>query len=377
MVQNVLVKHLKLLMFVLIFFLVLFTLPSIYSVSGASQIDVHPAIENHVAELNSNQPYVAGFHVYTPDLQTRGSLNATSITVSFPSVDTEAFSEDSWLGVGMFLQAQDSKFLHIDYGFYMMLVVDANGRLFVDVGLHQTRESSQPFQNPPSELIYAYTWQISASNSSIPINLSAHWDQEGNVHYFIFAEQTNFTLISINVPSLPNCENIIRKFYAGNAVVGAFPISVHVNYFQFGVISSEIIDNTCWVVSLKNPNILKTGRVAVGRVWREEGEKGWFAVDRAWTVQGDNSFLDADWMWGGKPYPGVDIQVQLNLAENSREALFSYTGKTLKPGAILWEGSDFIANDFHFQLDFRMLVIHFSLCIILCGYFNRFRLKYS
>ena len=120
MVQNVLVKHLKLLMFVLIFFLVLFTLPSIYSVSGASQIDVHPAIENHVAELNSNQPYVAGFHVYTPDLQTRGSLNATSITVSFPSVDTETFSEDSWLGVGMFLQAQDSKFLHIDYGFYMM-----------------------------------------------------------------------------------------------------------------------------------------------------------------------------------------------------------------------------------------------------------------
>jgi hypothetical protein len=240
----------------------------------------------------------------------------------------------------MFLQAQDSRFLHIDYGFYMMLVIDAHGQLFVDVGLHQTRETSLPFQNPRSELVYAYTWRVTTTNSAIPITLSAHWDQEGNVHYFMFAEPTNVTLTAIHVPSLPNCENIIRWFYAGNAIVNPFPVSTHVNYFQFGVVSSEALSGTPWVVNLRNPEISRTGWVARGRTWREHGEKGWVAVDRAWTVQGDNSFLDADWKWGGMPYHGVDAQVQFNQQDQLREVFFSYTGETLEPGAILWEGFD-------------------------------------
>jgi hypothetical protein len=42
---------------------------------------------HHIVELNSNQPYVAGYHVDTPDLYTRERVQATAITVSFPSTD--------------------------------------------------------------------------------------------------------------------------------------------------------------------------------------------------------------------------------------------------------------------------------------------------
>jgi hypothetical protein len=312
-------------------------------------IHIHPSEEQHVIELNSNQPYVAGFHVNTEDLRTRGTLNAASITVCFKSVETNSFPESAWLGGGMFIQAQDSKLLHIDYGFYMMVVIDANGRLFVDLGLHQTREFSVPFQNPPSELIYAYTWEVTALASSIPATISAHWDEEGTIHYYLFAEQTNVSLISINVPSLPNCESIIRKFYAGNTnvCVNSVPMKGYVNFFQFGIVSSETITDSPWIVSLRNPMILKTGRIAVAptKDWKTEGEKGWVPVDKAWTVQGDNSFLDADWKWGGKPYYGAEADVCFEPSEDLREVLFSYTGYTMKPGTILWGNANLLFSD--------------------------------
>jgi len=95
---------------------------------------------HHVAELNSDQPYVAGCCVTSEDLETYGTINGTAVEVSFPSTDSDYFPAGSWLGAGMFVQAQDTRFLHVDYGFYMMLVLDASGDLFIDVGLHQTRE---------------------------------------------------------------------------------------------------------------------------------------------------------------------------------------------------------------------------------------------
>lgn len=324
------------------------TLLFIGTATADNGINVYPSEERHVIELNSNQPYVAGFHVNTEDLRTRGTLNAASITVCFESVETNSFPESAWLGGGMFIQAQDHKFLHIDYGFYMMLVIDADGRLFVDMGLHQTREYSLPFQNPPSELIYAYTWEVATLNSAIPLTISAHWDQEGTIHYYLFREQTNVTLKSINVPSFPNCENIIRKFYAGNTNINTFSRPKgYINFFQFGVVSSETITDSQWEVSLRNPMILKTGRIAVAptKDWKTQGEKGWVPVDKAWTVQGDNSFLDADWKWGGKPYHGVDAEVRFDPSKDSREVSFSYTGHTLKPGTILWGDPKLLLSD--------------------------------
>jgi hypothetical protein len=264
----------------------------------------------------------------------------------------------------MFVQAQDSRFLHVDYGFYTMLVIDAEGKLYVDLGLYQTREVSHRFQNPPSELIYAYTWRIVTSRPSIPVTLSAHWDQEGNVHYSVFAEQTNVTLTVINIPSLPNCEHIIRRFYAGNAIANPFPVSTYVQYFQFGVVSSQIISSTPWVVSLKNPVMLKTGwAAALGKRWKDQ-EVGWTAVDHAWTLQGDNAFLDADWKWGGSPYPGVDAEVPFP-SEDAREVLFSYTGHTLEPGSLLWTSSDPTLNHLPFKAYASELKHHLSYYLVL------------
>jgi hypothetical protein len=294
-------------------------------VKAAEAIELTPTESHHVAELDSNQPYVAGYHVNTPDLYTRERVSATAVTVSFPSIDASYFPSGGWLGAGMFVQAQDSRFRNVDYAFYTMVVVDASGGFFVDLGLHQTRESTAPIQMPTEELLYAYTWRISGIAPDTPLILLASWDSEGVVHYSLSTSETNITVTSVNVATLPNCENIIRQFYAGNAVSGmpAFPFGHYVYYFQFGVVSSKIIENNHWSADLKDPRIFRKTR--------------WYLVETAWSAQGDMSYLDYDWMWGGTPYYGVSAKYYHNGLENPYETIFSYSGQTLHPGTVLWQ----------------------------------------
>jgi hypothetical protein len=283
------------------------------------------AVENHhIIELNSDQPYVAGYHVNTKDLGTRENVNATAVTVSFPLTDTSFFPSGSWLGGGMFVQAQDSRFRHVDYGFYMMLVLDASGNLFVDLGLHQTREGTLPLQMPTEEVVYAYTWRLVGADYATAVALQAIWNSSGFVHYSIIVSGVGFNLASVNVAALPNCENIIRRFYAGNAVVEPFPFSRYVNFFQFGAISSEPMNNNRWSVSIREPKVLR--------------QTGWVMVDRAWVTQGDISYLDWDWRWGGTPYTGVDVEYYGNQPISyPHEIIFFFNGHTASPGTVLWD----------------------------------------
>jgi len=285
-----------------------------------TQVETH-----HVAELNSNQPYVAGYDVITPDLHTMKPVSAVIITISFPSVDTRYFPSGSWLGGGLFVQDQDSRFGFVDYGFYIMLVLDAADDLFLDVGLHQTRESTAPLQGPTAELLYAYTWLISGIDPSTPVTLGAGWDSDGFVHYSLVAAGFNITLPPVNVAGLLGCENIQRQFWSGDWRPGTFPFAHYVHYFQFGVVSSEIIANDKWSVKLSNPQLMK----------KPEGE--WRSVDTAWSTQGDISYIDWDWMWGGAPYTGVTAQYYKNPLENPYELIFFYNGQTLPPGTVLWQ----------------------------------------
>ncbi len=296
------------------------------NVVAADTIALTPTEIHHVTELNSNQPYVAGYHVETPNLYTRERVEATSITVDFPSTDSDSFPADSWLGAGMFVQGQDSKLKHVDYAYYMMLVIDSQGNFFVDVGLHQTRESTAPLQMPTEELVYAYTWRISSLNPETPATLSANWDSNEYLHYSISAVGTNKTLLSIKVSSLPNCESAINRFYAGTAIAGtAFPQHHYVYYFQFGVVSNRIIPNANWSAHLRKPGILR--------------KSGWSLVETAWSTQGDMSYLDYDWVWGGAPYEGVSAKYHQNPLQDPYEVVFSHTGQSLPPGTILWEST--------------------------------------
>jgi len=207
-------------------FLIIIPLVAASSVKANDTIELTPMENHHVIELNSNQPYVAGYHVKTPDLETRETVRATAITISFPSTNTSYFPSASWLGAGMFVQAKTSRFRHVDYGFYTMLVLDAEGTLFLDVGMHQTREATPPLHMPTEQLVYAYTWQISGINPSTPVTLSARWDSEGWVHYSVSTSGSNVTLPPVNIIDFPDCKPIIRKFYAGNMVVMPFPLAV-------------------------------------------------------------------------------------------------------------------------------------------------------
>jgi hypothetical protein len=307
----------------LVTFLAIIPLFAASSVEATDTIELSPTENHHVIELNSDQPYVAGFHVNTPDLETRETVRATAITISFPSTNTSYFPSGSWLGAGMFVQAQTSQFRNVDYGFYTMLVLDAEGALFLDVGLHQTREANLPLHMPTEQLLYAYTWQISGIGPATPVTLSARWDSEGWVHYSVSAFGSNVTFLSVNIVDFPSCEPIIRRFYAGNCVVMPFPFTRYVHYFQFGVVSSTSIANNCWSVDLRDPRLLR--------------ETGWVFVDVAWSVQGDISYLDGSWMWGGVPYRGVSAQYYQNPLENPYEVVFFHNCQTLQPGTVLWQ----------------------------------------
>ena len=330
----------------------------LFAASGVRAIDtieLIPTENHHIAELNSDQPYVAGYHVKTPDLETREAVYAKAITVSFPSTDTSYFPSDSWLGGGMFVQAQDNKLKYVDYGFYTMLVLDAAGNFFFDVGLHQTREETAPIHMPTEELVYACTWQIRGIEPETPITLTASWDLEGWVHYSISAPGFNATLPPINVADLQNCQSIIRRFYAGNVVVGPFPFTRYVQYFQFGVVSSMTIANNHWFVDLKEPRLLR--------------QTGWAFVDTAWSIEGDISYLDYSWMWGGYPYSGVSAQYYKNPLENPREVIFFYNAKTLPCGTILWQPSNTTSDSStSFQPTFEPFKSHsfsFSICTLI------------
>jgi hypothetical protein len=292
---------------------------------GYDSFRLSPVTENHVAKLNSNMPYLAGFHVNANDLSLREQVNATAVTISFPSTDSEFFPSGSWLGGGMFVQAQDHVFINVDYGFYMMFVLDAAGRLFIDLGLHQTEEATAPNHACRSNIVYAYTWQITGIDSSTPVTLLQNWNNNGSVSYSVSALGQNRTLTTVNVVSMPNCQNIIKKFYAGNVVINAFPFSLYINYFQFGIISSQTLADPHWQVDVKEPKILRPS--------------GWVSIDKAWLLEGDHSYLDSSLMWGGATYAGADVQYYHHPLQKPYEIIFYYDGQTLTPGKILWDVS--------------------------------------
>ncbi len=224
----------------------------------------------------------------------------------------------------MFVQAQGTQLKFVDYAFYTMLVLDAAGNLFLDVGMHQTREEAS-LHRPTKQLVYAYTWRVGGIDSATPVTLCARLDSEGCVHYSVSTSGSNVTLPPINVTDFPGCEAILRWFYVGNRIVGPFPFSRYVQYFQFGVVSSTSISNDYWSVDLRDPRFLK--------YYKTE----WEFVENAWSIEGDISYLDWSWMWGGSPYHGVSAQYYQNPLENPYEVVFFYNGQTLPSGTVLWQ----------------------------------------
>lgn len=223
----------------------------------------------------------------------------------------------------MFVQGQDSKLRNVDYGFYTMLVLDSEGNMYLDLGMHQTREGTAPLQTPSEQLMYAYTWLIQGLNPEAFVTLTAAWDAEGWVHYSLAAPGFNVTVPAVYVPDMPGCSSIIRKFYCGNVIIDPFPFSRYIHYFQFGVLSSTAIANDHWSVQLKEPRLLR--------------ETGWALADTAWSIRGDIAYLDYNWIWGGTPYEGVSAEYSENSSQPPYEVAFFYNGKTLASGTVLWE----------------------------------------
>lgn len=317
---GMLLKHCRLKLVILFLVLGALVVPT---TKGFNSPDLSPIAQHHVAKLNSNMPYVAGFQVIADDLTLREHVNATAVTVSFPSTDTELWPSGSWLGGGMFVQGQDSLYRNVDYGFYMMLVLDASGNLFIDLGLHQTEEATLPIQSCKSNVVYAYTWQIAGIDRSTPITMVQSWNGSSFVDYSILISGHEEELTEVNVTGMPDCQNIIPTFYSGNVIIDPFPISRYINYFQFGVISSQALTDSHWQVNAKNPTLLR--------------KTGWVLVDKAWLLEGDHSYLDHDLTWGGTAYNGVDVQYYQHSLQNPYELVFSYGGITSTAGRVLWD----------------------------------------
>lgn len=314
----------RLLLFASVFIMLLSALRfSPFPISKAYETPTFTLLdEHHVIELNSNMPYVAGFQVDADDLSQRENVNATAVTVNFASAETAYFPPDSWLGGGMFVQAQDHFFRNVDYGFYMMLVLNSSGRLFVDAGLHQTEEETSPIQMARSSLVYSYTWLINNVTEPNPVKLSQTWIDKDSVQYSISISGFDVVLADVNVVAMPNCQNIIPKFYVGNVVIAQFPFSRYINYFQFGIASNKTIDDTHWQVDIQNPMMLRNN--------------GWALVNKAWLVEGDHSFLDQDLEWGGAIYPGISVTPDIQQSQGLYELNFKYTGNESVYKTTLW-----------------------------------------
>jgi hypothetical protein len=184
------------------------------------------------------------------------------------------------------------------------------------------------------------------------VTLLASWDSDGFVHYSLSTLQTTVAIASINVPNFAHYENIIRKFYAGNAIAGmGFPFGHYVYYFQFGVVSSGMIADSHWSVDLREPRIMR--------------DSGWSLVDTAWSTQGDISYLDYDWKWGGAPYEGVSAEYLNHPFESPYEVVFFYDGETLPRGTILWKPLDHESTVVHSDLIYLMDNISYPLAIVL------------
>ena len=317
-----LTKRCKLAVVVLLLVLCVLTVPR---TKGQTSLEPMQVAEHHVAGLNSNMPYVAGFQVAVDNLTVREYANATEVTVSFPSANTTLWPSDSWLGGGMFVQDQDHVYRNVDYGFYMMLVLDASGNMFIDLGLHQTEEQTLPLQTCMSTLVYAYTWQIEGINTSTPVTLIQSWNTNKSVNYSISVSGQQEELINVNVLSKPNCQHMIPTFYTGNVVLDQFPYSRYINYFQFGIMSSQPIDNPGWTVEVDKPTMRLNNN--------------WILVNKAWSLEGDHSYLDHDLMWGGAPYKGIKIQCYQHPLPNPYELLFSFNGTSSTTGKVLWDVS--------------------------------------
>jgi len=318
--------HQRLLFFAYAFILLLTVGSSSFPIGviyGApALVPVNEQNEHHVVELNSKMPYIAGFHVNADDLSQRENVNATAVTVSFASTEPFYFPPDSWLGCGMFVQAQDHFFHNVDYGFYMMLVLNSSGSLFVDAGLHQTEEETLPIQTANSSLVYSYTWLIKNVDISTPIKLSQTWLNSNSVRYSISVSGFELVLGDCNVVAMPNCKNIIPKFYVGNVVIDQFPFSRYINYFQFGIVSNKVINDAHWQADIQNPMMLRN--------------KGWAYVEKAWLLEGDHSFLDHDLMWGGTVYPGITVRPYLQQSQSLYEMTFRYTGNESANNMTIW-----------------------------------------
>jgi hypothetical protein len=277
---------------------------------------------HHVAQL-TYMPYVAGFQVYADDLSEYLEVSGTAVTASFDSTQPEYFPADSWLGCGMFVQAQDHYLYNVDYGFYMMLVIDSSGTMFIDVGLHQTEEASEPIQAANSTLVYCYTWLVKNVDKSAEVELFQTWLNSTSVRYSVSVSGLNQTLADINVKAMPNCNNIIPKFYAGNVIMGESPFVQVDNFFQFGIISNATIDNSHWQADIENPMMLMTNR-------------GWDLANKAWLLDGDHSFIDQNARWGGEAYPGISVTPNVEQSKNLYQLSFKYTGKQYSGSKTLW-----------------------------------------
>jgi len=306
------------------FALILLVIVQAIPVNCLDNVNFVPSSEHHVAELNSPMPYVAGFHVNSDNLTLREVVNATAVTVSFGATDPNFFPIDAWIGGGMFVQAQDSFFRNVDYGFYMMLTIDSYSRLFIDLGLHQTEEATFPNHTPRSNLVFSYSWQIVNADVSDQFTLEQRWIDRDVVQYSVSNSNSDTALATINVRAFPNCQNIIPKFYAGNVIIDPFPWSRYINYFQFGVISSRIIADSHWQVRIEQPTMLR--------------QTGWTPVKKAWFLQGSHSYLDHDLMWGGTEYNGVDVTYAPSQ-DNPYVITFQYSGRT-PSGTVLWDIQD-------------------------------------
>lgn len=264
-------------------------------------------------------PHVAGYMYMLYPTQ-YWAVQQVRVTCCFPNTpDPSVIGNNNWLAAGMFLQGQDHIAESQDYGFYDVIVIDNTGAFYLDVGVWMDKEFEYT-----RTLLFQKTWLIQGLSYQTPIRLNMFWDT-GPSKTIYWTVTANGQTISppgnyFDIGAARPNDSPIKGFYVGEVweqFPPVFPIWVwHVRYFQFGITSPQLIQQSGWEADVSYPQYANT--------------TSWDDVAYAESVEGLNAWLDYDFHWGGEEFTGV------NIAASQHNLAFSYTGTTIGDDVLLW-----------------------------------------
>jgi hypothetical protein len=283
-----------------------------------------PSISPSLADLTLGQstyPYVAGYY---NSIQYR--ICCLELGVSFVEANPSLLAPDNFLMAGMGVQSPNCCIDGWDLGWRADVFLLPNSSLIVSGSSWSTCDSNANCGG--------YFWQqlryhaqvtLRPQNLSMPVFLRMMWEPVSINGQSLY--EANWYYNTTNI-SWTRFGSFLPDFREGHYFDIGTPGGVTTNlpqgavyFYQFGVASKTPVSG--WKVLLLYPSFQYQG--------------SWRRMERANVIQGDYSYWKANYRWGGRPYPGVGAQADIQDPSVPPGLVeFTYNGETMRDNAPLW-----------------------------------------